>query len=102
MTHPTQIHWTCRECGFRVADRAGTLSLPLPYLGQPEPLHWHPYHYECQRDGERYDIPIEGVRTAEGIVRWTAHLYAKRWAPETDWHRVIGAAVPQRGSGAAV
>lgn len=99
---PEPIRWDCHGCGFAISDHKGTVSIPEPWPGQTEPLNWRPYHDACLPDPNRYGIPVEDLRTPAGLIRWTAHLYSKRWAHETNWHHVISAAVPRKGSGAIV
>ncbi|MDO5535398.1 MAG: hypothetical protein Q4F65_12200 [Propionibacteriaceae bacterium] len=102
-TNDTHIEWECVACGSLIAENDGTVSVPLPYPTQPAPLLWSPLHDVCEDQSEsRYGIPVEQLRTAAGIVRWTAHIYAKNWGHRTDWHRRVCGAVPMVGSGAYV
>lgn len=88
--------WTCTSCHFPVADDEGVVSVPLrevaemPMFG-PE---WAPRHHLCREPGEDYyEVPVEQLRDADGVLRWTAHLLGKVWLANSNWDAIIRSTV---------
>lgn len=97
MTHPTQIHWTCRNCGFPIAPGQGVLAIPQVEINNPPELGgvWRPLHTTCTVD-DYYGIDIEQVSDHRGLLRWTAHLITKPWIIDTNWNAILREALPRK------
>lgn len=86
------IEWTCVTCLFPIADDEGVVSVPLSHISDmpmfgPE---WAPRHHLCREAGESYyEVPVEQLRDAEGVLRWTAHLLGKVWIANSNWDAII-------------
>ena len=88
--------WTCTACNFPIADDEGVVSVPLreiadmPMFG-PE---WAPRHHLCREPAEDYyEVPVEQLRDADGVLRWTAHLLGKVWLANSNWDAIIRSTV---------
>ena len=59
-------------------------------LWTDDALYWVPANGE-DIDPERdiYGVPVEELRDAAGVLRWTAHLMEKTWAARSTWPLVI-------------
>lgn len=68
--------------------RATTLA---DLLAVPHEVPWWALHDNCGPDPDdlEYWIAIERVRTVLALVRWTAHLYDKRWFADTTWMDIL-------------
>lgn len=62
-------------------------------LAEPDPPSWSITHDSCSLpEDDGYEIGVDELRTHQGVLAWTSHLYGKTWAPETNWDWIIRAA----------
>lgn len=86
------IEWTCATCQFPISDDEGVVSVPLSHISDmpmfgPE---WAPRHHLCREASESYyEVPVEQLRDAEGVLCWTAHLLGKVWIANSNWDAII-------------
>ena len=57
----------------------------------PDEVPWWALHDTCGPDAEdlQYWLAIERVRTPLAMIKWTAHLYGKRWFDDTTWMDIL-------------
>ena len=93
-----RIVWLCDVCGGEIEDGAGVVCIGYGEIREAErakdnasPAKWHVVHFGCPCDAfsRKYDIPVEALRTPEGVLRWSDHLDQKTWLPFTNWHEFI-------------
>lgn len=114
----TQIQWTCRECGFPVADGRGYVHIDHQAVSavaqlrderearsddsRPQTLGefladwipdatWDVHHDECDPEHGvgSYIIEVERARSHAQLLHWTAHLMGKNWLSATNWDVII-------------
>lgn len=57
----------------------------------PDEVPWWALHDACGPDADdlRYWLAIERIRTPLALIKWTAHLYGKRWFDDTTWMDIL-------------
>lgn len=103
MSDLTRISWTCRKCGFSIADGAGSVNIPFARLSAHRPgveLVWRVEHDACLDTPDVYGVAVEYLRDARGVLQWTHHLMSKNWFADSTWDGIIATALVEERAGA--
>lgn len=77
--------------GLTDADGPTRATTLADLLSVPPEVPWWALHDDCgpEPDDLEYWIAIERVRTVLALIKWTAHLYDKRWFADTTWMDIL-------------
>lgn len=81
----TEPRWQCSTCG-KPADKNAALVVSIDHAVLRGDADWGVIHHDCPRPPlpNPYEIAVEEADTWAKIANWTAHLWEKEWAHQTN------------------